>query len=67
MVAHRHSDRGNYSLNSNENQAIWVDEYIHGYKDRETLALEEQEDVLSYLAQTPWFLLFIQKWQKINR
>ena len=43
-----------------DNKAIWVDEYIHGYKDRETIASEQQENILSYLAKTPLFLLFIQ-------
>ena len=43
-------------------QTIYVDEYIHGYKDKETIAKEEKEKsgVLDYLAQTPWYLLFIQ-------
>lgn len=40
--------------------AILVDEYIHGYKDRETLARERQGNILNYLAKTPLFLLFIQ-------
>ena len=44
---------------------IYIDEYIHGYKNKETIAQEEQEKgeksgVLAYLAQTPWYLLFIQ-------
>ena len=43
-----------------QNQAIWVDEYIHGYKDQETIVKEQREDVLSYLAKTPLYLLFIQ-------
>lgn len=59
-----------------DRQAIWVDEYIHGYKektiarkqkknthddqDQETIAQEQQENILSYLAKTPWFFLFIQ-------
>ena len=46
-----------------DRQAIWVDEYIHGYKDKETIAKEKEakpEDILSYLAKTPWFFLFIQ-------
>lgn len=43
-----------------QSQGIWVDEYIHGYKDKETIVQEEQEDVLSYLAKTPLLLLFIQ-------
>ena len=43
-----------------DREAIWVDEYIHGYRDRETITREQQQDVLSYLAKTPLFLLFIQ-------
>lgn len=43
-----------------ENKTIWVDEYIHGYKDKETLVKEQQANVLEYLAKTPLFLLFIQ-------
>ena len=42
-----------------DNEAIWVDEYIHGYRDRETI-VREQPDVLSYLAKTPLLLLFVQ-------
>lgn len=43
-----------------DHQAIWVDEYIHGYKDEETIVQEQQENVLNYLAKTPWFFFFIQ-------
>lgn len=63
LAANAYQDTDNYEFLAelvSENKAIWVDEYIHGYKDKETIAREEQEDVISYLAQTPWFLLFIQ-------
>ena len=43
-----------------ENQQILIDEYIHGYKDRETIAQEETEDLLNYLTKTPLFPLLIQ-------
>jgi Domain of unknown function (DUF4350) len=43
-----------------DHQTIWVDEYIHGYKDKESIAEEQQTDILSYLAKTPWFFLLIQ-------
>ena len=43
-----------------ENKQIWVDEYIHGYKDKGIIAQEQKEDLLTYLAQTPLFPLFIQ-------
>ena len=42
-----------------QNKAIWIDEYIHGYKDRDAIA-QEPGNVLDYLAQTPLYLLFIQ-------
>ena len=43
-----------------DRQAIWIDEYIHGYQDKDAIAEEKQEDLLSYLAKTPWFFIFIQ-------
>jgi Domain of unknown function (DUF4350) len=43
-----------------DRQTIWVDEYIHGYKDKERIAEEQQADILSYLAKTPWFFFLIQ-------
>jgi hypothetical protein len=43
-----------------DRQTIWVDEYIHGYKDKESIAKEQQADILSYLAKTPWFFFLIQ-------
>jgi hypothetical protein len=63
LAANAYQNLGNYEFLAelvSQNQAIWVDEYIHGYKDQETLADEQQEDVLSYLVKTPLFLLFIQ-------
>ncbi|GAB4535045.1 MAG: DUF4350 domain-containing protein [Pleurocapsa sp.] len=43
-----------------KNHKIFVDEYIHGYKDKETIAREAQTNLWNYLAQTPLLLLFIQ-------
>lgn len=43
-----------------DRQDIWVDEYIHGYKDQETITQEQQEDLFSYLTKTPWYFIFIQ-------
>ena len=63
LAANAYINSDNYEFLAglvSENETIWVDEYIHGYKDKETIAQEKQEDVLSYLAKTPWFLLFIQ-------
>ena len=41
-------------------QPIYVDEYLHGYKDRETIAHEAKGGVLAYLAKTPLILIAIQ-------
>ena len=41
-------------------QGIYFDEYTHGYKDKKTAAKESKNNVLDYLAQTPWYLIFIQ-------
>jgi len=47
----------NPSTNANQ---VWVDEYIHGYKDKEDIKREVGENVISYLIQTPLFPLLIQ-------
>lgn len=39
---------------------IWVDEYIHGYKDKETIAAEVAQDFWRYLSKTPLFVGLIQ-------
>jgi hypothetical protein len=40
---------------------IWVDEYLHGYKDPDIIAQETEDgDFLTYLAKTPLALLAIQ-------
>lgn len=39
---------------------VWVDEYLHGYKDKDAIAQEIGEDILSYLAKTPLVPLLIQ-------
>ncbi|MFB2835854.1 DUF4350 domain-containing protein [Floridanema evergladense] len=55
---------GNYKLLaelvSEDSKLIWVNEYIHGYKDRETIVAENNEGWVSYLAKTPLFAAFIQ-------
>lgn len=63
LAANAYQDTDNYEFLAeliSDRRVILVDEYIHGYKDRETITKEEQADALSYLAQTPWFLLFVQ-------
>ncbi len=39
---------------------IWVDEYLHGYKDAETIAEEVAQNVGEYLLKTPLLLVLIQ-------
>jgi len=55
---------GNYEflakLVSQNSQTVWIDEYIHGYKDAEVIKGEHQQNVFSYLAQTPLFPAFVQ-------
>lgn len=52
---------------ASQNKAILVDEYIHGYRNQgkgnssnSDGDRDRAENVLSYLANTPWLLLFIQ-------
>jgi hypothetical protein len=39
---------------------VFVDEYIHGYKDRETIAQEGKQNWVSYLSQTPILAAMLQ-------
>ncbi|HLO47756.1 MAG TPA: DUF4350 domain-containing protein [Kamptonema sp.] len=39
---------------------IWVDEYLHGYKDREIIKRETAETLIGYLLKTPLFPVFVQ-------
>jgi hypothetical protein len=63
LAANAYQNLDNYEFLAelvSQNKTIFVDEYIHGYKDQETRVNEQQENVLSYLVKTPLFLLFIQ-------
>lgn len=55
---------GNYKflaeLVSEDSKLILVNEYIHGYKDKETIAVENNESWVSYLVKTPLFPGFLQ-------
>ncbi|MEB3340402.1 DUF4350 domain-containing protein [Okeania sp.] len=55
---------GNYEflaqLVTQNQQPILVDEYIHGYKDKEVIEKELGESIISYLVKTPLFPIFIQ-------
>lgn len=39
---------------------VWVDEYIHGYKDAEVIEREYEGNLFTYLAKTPLFPVLIQ-------
>lgn len=39
---------------------IWVDEYLHGYKDADVIATEQEGILTSYLAKTPIGLIAVQ-------
>jgi hypothetical protein len=39
---------------------VWVDEYIHGYKDPEVIEREYDGNLFTYLAKTPLFPVLIQ-------
>ncbi|MEO1211091.1 MAG: DUF4350 domain-containing protein [Cyanobacteria bacterium J06638_20] len=39
---------------------IYVDEYLHGYRDRETEAEETQDTLFSYMSRTPVLLVLVQ-------
>ena len=43
-----------------KHSSIFVDEYIHGYKDLETKIKERQGTLLAYLQKTPWYPIGIQ-------
>ncbi|OKH30537.1 hypothetical protein NIES2119_30720 [[Phormidium ambiguum] IAM M-71] len=55
---------GNYKflaeLVSEDSKLILVNEYMHGYKDKETIAEENNESWVSYLIKTPLFPAFLQ-------
>lgn len=58
LAANAYQDEpGNYKflaqLVTQTGNLVWVDEYIHGYKDQEVRAKEDAEDWIVYLAKTP--------------
>ena len=48
------------NLVKQDKNTIYVDEYIHGFKDAETRVRERKGDLFSYLRQTPLFPALIQ-------
>ncbi|GAC1466676.1 MAG: DUF4350 domain-containing protein [Chamaesiphon sp.] len=58
LAANAYQDEpGNYKflaqLVTQTGNSIWVDEYIHGYKDPDVMASEDAKNWLIYLAKTP--------------
>ena len=53
---------GNFAFLSNLVQpgAIWVDEYLHGYRDRDVVVKEVAGTWLGYLAKTPLLIAAVQ-------
>jgi hypothetical protein len=47
-------------LVSNNSQKVFVDEYIHGYKDKDVKKEAGEDSIFNYFAQTPLLLAFIQ-------
>jgi Domain of unknown function (DUF4350) len=43
-----------------ENNSVWVDEYLHGYKDKDVIEEEIAGDIFGYLARTPLLPILIQ-------
>ena len=54
---------GNYALLAqlvSQSQPIWIDEYLHGYKDQPTSAATENSNWFIYLGKTPLVAIAIQ-------
>lgn len=64
LAANAYQDEpGNFAflaqLVKQNSRAVWVDEYLHGYKDA-SVATEEEGDLVSYLVKTPLVPILIQ-------
>ena len=65
LAANAYQDEpGNFKLLAKlvteDGREVWVNEYIHGYKDKEVIAKEGKEDPIAYLAKTPLLLVVVQ-------
>ena len=65
LAANAYQDAaGNFAflaeLANEANGPVWVDEYLHGYKDREAVVEEVVGTWLGYLADTPLLLVAVQ-------
>lgn len=69
---------GNYALLAQltkEGSPIWVDEYLHGFKDKQSMEAIQEGDWVKYLIKTPLFaivfqgvfLLFVVIWSQNQR
>ena len=64
--------RGNYEFlaqlvtqsgeeeNSSIANSVWVDEYLHGYRDTDTPKRKQEQDIFSYFSKTPVFPALVQ-------
>ncbi|MCU0537894.1 MAG: DUF4350 domain-containing protein [Hydrococcus sp. Prado102] len=65
LAANAYQDfRSNYEflaqVVTQEKNPVWVDEYLHGYKDKDVIEEEIGGDIFSYLAKTPLLPILIQ-------
>jgi hypothetical protein len=65
LAANAYQDApGNFSflaqLVQEPGNPIWVDEYLHGYKDTEAIAGATSQSLIRYLAQTPILIVAVQ-------
>lgn len=65
LAANAYQDNiGNYEflaqLVTAPNYPLWIDEYLHGYKDKDTIRQEVGSNLWSYWLKTPLLLLFSQ-------
>lgn len=65
LAANAYQDfRSNYQflaqVVTKEGNTVWVDEYLHGYKDKEVIEEEIAGDIVGYLAKTPLFPVLMQ-------
>ena len=57
---------GNYEIlaqlvtQNSPSNTIFIDEYLHGYKDTDVMGRERKDNLWSYLAKTPLIVVFLQ-------
>jgi len=65
LAANAYQDyAGNYEflakLVTEAGYPLWVDEYLHGYKDKQVIQRETGGNIVTYLAKTPLMLIAVQ-------